>query len=103
MDARVAELAVQLRALEQLPSLMASLQDQADGLASTQRSADHKLGRAAEDAARVQKQMEELGESVQVAATLQRDITRYQELIPEAKQQLKDLERLASGVTERLL
>jgi chromosome segregation ATPase len=102
MNARVAELGVQLRALEQLPSLMASLQDQADGLASTQRSADHKLGRAAEDAARVQQQVEELGESVQVAATLKRDITRYEELIPETKTQLEDLERLASGVTDQV-
>ncbi|MHC4180859.1 MAG: hypothetical protein ACYSWU_25445, partial [Planctomycetota bacterium] len=56
IDPRVAKLEAQLRALEQLAPFIASVQDQADGLAATQRRTEVRLAKAAKDAELVQSQ-----------------------------------------------
>ncbi len=102
MSARVAAVERQLNALEQLVPLIESVQHQAESLAATQQRAEVRLGRAADDAQRVQSEMEGVSHSVEMALSLKNDITRFTELVPDTKQQLGDLEALASRVTAQI-
>lgn len=99
---RVAELEQQMRDLEQLAPLFAALRDQADGLASTQQRVDVRLARAADDADRIQSQMDRLRDSVEIAISLKNDINRSEQLIPRTKDQLADLEDLTSRVAQKV-
>jgi chromosome segregation ATPase len=99
---RVVELEKQMREMEQLVPLFGALRDQADDLTSTQKRAEVRLTRAADDADRIQSQMERLRDSVEIAVSLRHDINRFEELVPTTKDQLVDLEGLASRVVENV-
>lgn len=99
---RVVELERQMRELEQLAPLLCALQSQADAMTSTQQRADVRLARAADDADRIQSQMEQLRDSVEMAMSLKNDVNRFEQLVPETKERLADLEGLASRAVEKV-
>lgn len=102
MSGRVAAVERQLNAVEQLVPLLESVQNQAESLAATQRRAEVRVRRTADDAERVQSEMEGVSHSVEMALSLKNDITRFTELVPDTKQQLGDLEALASRVAAQI-
>jgi chromosome segregation ATPase len=87
MDPRIAKLEAQLQALEQLAPIIVSVQDQADGLAATQRRSEVRLAKAAKDAELVQSQMERLTQTVDTAVSLKEDLTRVAERADALQQQ----------------
>ena len=99
---RVVELEGQMHELELLAPLLAALRGQADGLTSTQQRVDVRLTRAADDADRIQSQMEQLRDSVEVAMSLKNDINRFEALVPETEHRVADLEGLASRVVGKV-
>lgn len=100
--AQMEELTRQLEALERLAPQLESVQRQAENLAATQRRADVRLGHAAETAERLQSKMDQISDSVELALSLRKDLTRFTELVPDTNDRLQKLEDLAARVATQV-
>ena len=83
-----ADAEAQLRALERLGPVLASVQEQADRVEATQRRTDLRLANAGADAERVQLHMERLTHTVDTALSLKEDLAQFGELGGQAKAML---------------